>query len=128
MFDKSICSLLNINSQNGSNPYVHPASKLFDRLGIEARRVRESVSSINQASAQPTCPNNFQQLITLLDLKQRFATIEDARLTATQTTILIIFTLATVIFVGGHRSPRDLTYLNEGFLVTIIASCSNSRS
>jgi len=46
-------------------------------------------------------PNYCQQLITLLDLKQRLSTIEDTRVTQTQTTILIIFTLATVTFVSG---------------------------
>jgi hypothetical protein len=56
-------------------------------------------------------PNYYQQLITLLDIKQRLATIEDARLTETQTTILIIFTLATVTFVSGK-----IVYVNDPIL------------
>jgi hypothetical protein len=54
-------------------------------------------------------PNLSQQLITLLDLKQRLATIEDANLTANQTTVLIIFTIATVTFVSGKYYLCEIT-------------------
>jgi hypothetical protein len=39
-------------TQNTSSSYVHPALKVFDGLGAEARRVRESVRLFNDLLAQ----------------------------------------------------------------------------
>jgi hypothetical protein len=46
-FNTSIASLLGLDPPSGSDQRVHPASKLFDHLGEEAARVRNSVGSFN---------------------------------------------------------------------------------
>ena len=44
-------SLLFPSDYDPSNPYVHPALKVFERLRAEAQRVRESVRLFNEIHA-----------------------------------------------------------------------------
>ncbi|KAM0329507.1 hypothetical protein ACHAQA_004816 [Verticillium albo-atrum] len=65
--------------RGGLGGFSHPTLDFFDRLGLDADRVRTSIT-------------------TLLDLRQREANIEEALSANEQSKILFIFTGATVVF------------------------------
>lgn len=89
-----------INMQKASSIssyYSHPHLEVFERLSGDARRVRKCVGYLLPF----VCITGIltPQITTLLDLRQKEATIDEARSSAQQSTVLFIFTAATVIFV-----------------------------
>jgi Mg2+ and Co2+ transporter CorA len=84
-------------SSSISRYYSHPHLDAFERLSDEARRVRKCVSHV--LSITCTTGTVISQITTLLDLRQKEATIDEARSSAQQSTVLFIFTAVTVLFV-----------------------------
>lgn len=79
-----------------SSYYSHPHLEVFERLSDDARRVRKCIT-------------------TLLDLRQKEATIDEARSSAQQSTVLFIFTAATVIFAPLSFATSLLALQINGF-------------
>lgn len=69
----------------------------FEQLETEAERVRSMVSILPTRSSR--CVAQSCKAVTLLDLRQREASIEDALSMGEQSTMLFIFTTVTVLFV-----------------------------